>query len=101
MICGFYLWVYLCSKLQLLILMYVEPPLQTWDEVDLIMVDNLCNIFFNFIYMYLIENFWPMSTRKLSSQFSFGGAFIWFRYKCNADFMKQIQKPSLLIDFVV
>ena len=38
-------------------LAYVEPALDPWDEVDLIMMDKLFNMFLDLVCQYFIEDF--------------------------------------------
>jgi hypothetical protein len=36
---------------------YVEPPLHPWDDVDLVMVDDLSHVLLNSLCHYFIEYF--------------------------------------------
>jgi hypothetical protein len=59
--------------------MYVKPPLHSWDEADLVMVNYLSYVLLNSVCHYFIEDFcidvhlgyWPIVL-------PFGGIFVWF-----------------------
>jgi predicted Zn-dependent protease with MMP-like domain len=36
---------------------YVEPTLHSWDEADLVMVDDLSDVLLDFVCHYFIEDF--------------------------------------------
>jgi hypothetical protein len=36
---------------------YVEPPLHSWDEADLVMVDDLSDVLLELVCHYFIEDF--------------------------------------------
>jgi hypothetical protein len=57
--------------------MYVEPPLHSWDEANLVVVNDLSDVFLHAVCHYFIEEFcidvhlgdWPIV-------FLFGGVFV-------------------------
>jgi hypothetical protein len=37
---------------------YVEPPLHSWDEANLVMLDDFSNVLLNLVCYYFFEDFW-------------------------------------------
>jgi hypothetical protein len=68
---------------------YIEPALHPWDEVDLVMVNDLSDVLLDLVCHYFIEDFcidvhlgnWPILLL-------FGGDFVWFWDECNTGFIK-------------
>jgi hypothetical protein len=68
---------------------YVEPPLHTWDEANLVVVNDLSDVLLDSVCNYFIEDFcidfpygdWPVILL-------FGGILVWFGDECNTDFIK-------------
>jgi hypothetical protein len=67
----------------------LEPPLHPWDEVNLVVVNNLSDVFLDLVCHYFIEDFcidvpkgnWPVVLL-------FGGVFVWFWDESNIGFIK-------------
>jgi predicted Zn-dependent protease with MMP-like domain len=44
---------------------YVEPPLHSWDEADLVMVDDLSDVLLDSVGHYFIEDFASMFIKEI------------------------------------
>jgi hypothetical protein len=51
--------------------MYVEPPLHSWDEADLVVVNNLSDMLLNLVCHYFLRIFAAMFIKEIVLQFSF------------------------------
>jgi hypothetical protein len=68
---------------------YVGPPLHSWDEANLVMVEDLSDVLLDLVCHYFIEDIcisaylgdWPIVLL-------FGGVFVWFWDESNIRFIK-------------
>jgi len=51
---------------------YVEQPLQPWDEATLVVVNDLSDVLLDLVCHYFVEDFWHQcSLRRLAYSFPF------------------------------
>jgi hypothetical protein len=85
--------VFVCASINVLhyiyTFAYVEPPLDPWDEIDLLILNDLFDVLLDSVCHYFIEDFcidvykgdWPIVLLS-------GGIFVWFWDEGNTGFIE-------------
>jgi hypothetical protein len=77
---------------------YIEPPLHSWDEAYLVMVNDLFDVLLNLVCIVLLRIFASMFIKEIG--LLFGDVFAWFWDEYNTGFIKCIRQFSFHFYFL-